>query len=95
VFDVLTVTPEATPETDLVSVGKTGVPVQLADGYSVNDTVPARFPPADAEIVAESFGTHLCAVVIDDGTLVTVTSSSVSVQAALCVTVSVFGELPL
>ncbi len=63
--------------------------------YSVNVTVPARLPPAGAETVAESFGTQFCALVSDDGTVFTVTSSLVSVHAALCVVPLVFGRLPL
>ena len=46
-------------------------------------------------MVAESFGTHLWAVVSDEGTLVTSTSSLASVQSALCVMPLVFGRLPL
>ena len=57
--------------------------------------MPARLPPAGALTVTESFGTHFWALVRDDATLVTLTSSAVSVQAALCVTAFVFGELPL
>jgi hypothetical protein len=61
----------------------------------VNVTVPARFPPADAVIVAESFGYHRCAVVILEGTVLTTTSSLESAHAALCVVPFVFGLLPL
>ena len=57
--------------------------------------MPARVPPAGALTVAESFGTQLWAVEIDEATVVTVTSSFVSVQAALWVVALVFGELPL
>ena len=57
--------------------------------------MPARAPPAGALIVAESFGTQAWAVVIDELTLLTVTSSLVSVQAALWVTPLVFGGFPL
>jgi hypothetical protein len=71
------------------------VPAHVLLLYRSNDTVPARLPPAAALMVAESFGTQRCAVLIDEGTVVTVTSSAVSVQAALWVMPLVFGELPL
>jgi hypothetical protein len=69
--------------------------VQLLVGYSVKKTLPARSPPADALMVAESFGTQVCAVVMDEGTEVTTTSSSVSSQAVLWVVALLLGESPL
>ncbi len=61
----------------------------------MNSTEPARAPPEGALTVAESFGTQRWAVEIDEATVVTVTSSSVSEQAALWVFALVLGELPL
>ena len=53
-------------------------------GYRSKDTVPARFPlPAGAETVTESFGTQRCALVSDEATVVTITSSSVSVHGGV------------
>ena len=46
-------------------------------------------------MVAQSLGTQFCAVATVEATVLTVTSSSVSVQAALWVTPLVFGEFPL
>ena len=68
---------------------------QSLEANSLNVTVPARSPPAGALIVAESFGTQLLGGRHRRGDRVTVTSSLVSVHAALWVTPLVFGELPL
>ena len=61
----------------------------------MNEKVPARLPPAGAETVAESLGTQRCAVVSDDATVLTMTSSLSSVHVALCVVPFVFGRFPL
>ena len=82
------------PDTSLVVAKALGA-VQLALVKNLNDTVPTRAPPAVAETVTESLGTQVWALVSDDGTLVTDTSSAVSVQRALCVTPLVFGKLSL
>ena len=58
--------------------------------------MPARLPvPSAAETVAASLGTQAWAVVIDDATVKTSTSSLTSAQSALWMTPLVFGELPL
>src|SRR4051812_10443400 len=71
------------------------VPVQLLVSESVKYAFPSRRPPAEALMVAESLGTHVCAVVIDEATLLTTTSSLASLHASLCEVALVFGELPV
>jgi hypothetical protein len=93
VFDVETVCGEA-PDTP-TEVLYRAVPPQLLPLWSENDTVPARLPPAVALMVAESFGTHVCAVVIDEGTELTTTVSFESRQSVLWVVPLLLGESPL
>jgi hypothetical protein len=76
-------------------MGESPPTAQSLEAYSSNDTVPAMFPPADALTVAESRGTHVCAVVIDDGTELTTTFSLVSLQVVLWSVELLFGRLPL
>jgi hypothetical protein len=45
------------------------VPVQSPLSYSVKSTVPLTVVPPAVVTVAESFGSHLCAVVIEDVSL--------------------------
>ncbi len=61
----------------------------------MKETLPVIVPPADALTVAESRGIHVWAVVIDEGTELTTTSSSVSSQAVLWVVALLLGESPL
>ena len=82
-MDVPTICGEA-PDTVAVVLYR-AAPWQVLPLCSENETVPARLPPADALMVAESFGTHVCAVVIDDGTEFTMTVSLESEQVALWV----------
>ncbi|RDZ48699.1 hypothetical protein C5C07_20695, partial [Haloferax sp. Atlit-4N] len=72
------------PETFL-AVEKAASPLQVPLVKNSNETVPARAPPALAETVAESLGTHVCALDSDEGTVLTTTSSLLSVHWALCV----------
>ena len=88
-----TVTGEA-PETGFV-VEKAAVPSQVPFVKNSNDTVPARLPPAVAETVTESLGTQVCALVSDEGTVLTTTSSFVSSHAVLCEVALLFGRFPL
>ena len=62
---VLLVAGEAAPESVIVGSVYNVVPVQFALSYSVNTSVPFRAEPPADPIVAESFGSQSCAVVMD------------------------------
>jgi hypothetical protein len=53
-------------ETACVASVYNTLPSQVALSYSVNDTLPVHVVAFATVMVAESFGSHVCAVAVDD-----------------------------